>query len=193
LKSEFAFDRAIFLRSIYVKINWKKFAIGAAAGSILLAMTAIVVFSQNPPPRPDRPQGPPPGGFGHRGPGGPGGPGEFGPLAGLNLNDTQKAQVKKIHESFEQTFEGLRDQMRALHDSDTADPLSGNFDEAAFRSAAEARAKIQVEMEVQHAKMMSQVANILTTEQKAQLAERHEHMRRMGPPPPPAPPSEPLF
>ena len=175
-----------------MKLNWKKSAIGAAVGTIVLAMTAVV-FSQNPPPRPDRPQGPPPGGFGHRGPGGPGGPGEFGPLAGLNLNDTQKEQVKKIHESFEQTFTGLRDQMRALHDGDTSDPLGGNFDEAAFRSAAEARAKIQVEMEVQHAKMMSQVANILTAEQKAQLVERHEHMRRMGPPPPPAPPNQPLF
>jgi Spy/CpxP family protein refolding chaperone len=66
--------------------------------------------------------------------------------------------------------------------------LSGNFDEAAFRSAAEARAKIEVEMEVQHAKMMSQVATVLTAEQKAQLAERHEQMRLMGPPPPPPPP-----
>jgi protein CpxP len=85
--------------------------------------------------------------------------------------------------------------MRALHDNDIADPLSGNFDEAAFRSAAEARAKVQVEMEVQHAKMMSQVVSVLTAEQKTQLAERHEQMRRMGPtpPPPPPPPGEPEF
>jgi len=34
---------------------------------------------------------------------------------------------------------------------------------------------------------MSQVASILTAEQKAQLADRHEQMRRMGPPPPPPP------
>jgi protein CpxP len=176
-----------------VKLNRKKYAIGAAFGAIVLATTAIVVFSQNPPPRPDRPQGPPPGGFGHRGPGGPGGPGEFGPLAGLNLTDAQKEQIKKIHESFDESTKALRDQMRALHDNDTADPLSGNFDEAAFRSAAEARAKIQVEMEVQHAKMMSQVVSILTAEQKAQLAERHAQMRRMGPPPPPPPPDEPQF
>ena len=172
-----------------MKLNLKKSAIGAAIGAILLAMTAVVVFSQNPPPRPDGPPGPPPGGFGHRG---PGGPGEFGPLAGLNLTDAQKEQIKAIHESFDESTKALRDQMRALHDKDASDPLSGNFDEAAFRSAAEARAKIQVEMEVQQAKMMSQVANILTAEQKAQLAERHERMRRMGPPPP-APPGEPQF
>ena len=175
-----------------MKLNWKKSAIVAGIGAIILAMTAVVVFSQNPPPRPDGPPGPPPDGFRHRGPGGPGGPGDFGPLAGLNLTDAQKEQIKKIHESFDESTKALRDQMRALHENNTADPLSGNFDEAAFRSAAEARAKVQVEMEVQHAKMMSQVASILTAEQKAQLAERHEHMRRMGPPPPPPPP-EPEF
>ena len=176
-----------------MKLNWKKPAIIAGIGAIILAMTAVVVFSQNPPQRPDGPPGPPPGGFGHRGPGGPGGPGGFGPLAGLNLNDAQKVQIKKIHESFEESTKALRDQMRALHDNDTADPMSGNFDEASFRSAAEARAKIQVEMEVQHAKMMSQVVNILTPDQKSQLAERHEQMRRMGPPTPPPPPREPEF
>jgi len=170
-----------------VKLNWKKSAIVGGIGAIVLAATAVVVLPQNPPPRPDGPPGPPRGGFGHRGPGGPGGPGEFGPLAGLNLTDAQKEQVKKIHESFDESTKALREQMRALHDNDTADPLSGNFDEATFRSTAEARAKIQVEMEVQHAKMMSQVASILTAEQKAQLADRHEQMRRMGPPPPPPP------
>jgi len=175
-----------------VKISWKKPAIVAAIGTIILAMTAVVVFSQNPPPRPDGAPGPPPDGFHPRGPGGPGGPGEFRPLVGLNLTDAQKDQIKKIHESFEESSKALRDQMRTLHDNDTADPMSGNFDEAAFRSAAEARAKVQVEMEVQHAKMMSQVANVLTAEQKAQLAERHEQMRRMGPPKPPPPP-EPEF
>ena len=172
-----------------MKLNWKKSAVGAAIGAILLAMTAVVVFSQNSPPRSDGPQGPPPGGFGHRG---PGGPGAFGPLAGLNLTDAQKEQIKSIHESFDESTKALRDQMRALHDQDTSDPLSGNFDEAAFRSAAEARARVQVEMEVQQAKMMSQIANILTAEQKAQLAERRAQMRRMGPPPPP-PPGEPEF
>ena len=175
-----------------MKLDWKKSAVVAAISAIILAMTALVVFSQNPPPRPDGPPGPPWGGIGHRGPGGPGGPGEFGLLAGLNLTDAQKEQIKGIHESFDESTKALRDQMRALHDKDASDPLTGNFDEAAFRTAAEARAKIQVEMEVQHAKMMSQVVNILTAEQKAQLAERHEQMRRMGPPPPP-PPQEPQF
>ena len=175
-----------------MKLDWKKFSVVAGIGAMLLLTTAVVVFSQNPRPRPDGPPMGPRGGFGH-GPRGFGGPGEFGPLAGLNLTDAQKDQIKKIHESFAEGTKALHEQMRALHDNETADPMSGTFDEAAFRSAAEARAKIQIELEVQHAKMMSQVANVLTAEQKAQLAERREQMKRMGPPKPPPPPGEPEF
>jgi protein CpxP len=172
-----------------VKLNWKKFSVAAAIAGALLLMTAAVVFSQNPPQRPDGPPGPPRGPFGH-GPHGPRGAGGFGPLAGLNLTDAQKEQIKQIHEGFAEQTKALRDQMRTLHESQR-DPLS-NFDEAAVRAAAEARAKVQVEMEVAHAKMMSQVVNVLTAEQRAQMAERPKH-RRKGPPQPPAPPNEPEF
>lgn len=171
-----------------MKLNWKKFSVAAVASALLLT-TAAVVFSQNPPQRPDGPPGPPRGPFGH-GPHGPQGPGGFGPLAGLNLTDAQKEQIKQIHEGFAEQTEALRDQMRTLHESQR-DPMT-NFDEAAVRSAAEARAKVQVEMEVAHAKMMSQVSNVLTAEQRAQMAERQKH-RRKGPPRPPAPPDGPEF
>jgi Spy/CpxP family protein refolding chaperone len=168
-----------------VKTNWRKFSVIAAAATFLLTAT-VVVFSQRPE---GPPQGPPPGGpmgpgFGFRGPGpgGPGGPRDgLGPLADLNLTDAQKDQIKKIHESFGETAKQFHEQMRALNENRT-DPMAGNFDEAAFRAAAEARARIQIELEVLHAKMMSQVASVLTAEQKAQLAERHSQMRRMGPP-----------
>lgn len=172
-----------------MKLNWKTFSVAAAFAGALLLTTGAVVFSQNPPPRPDGPPGPPRGPFGH-GPHGPGAPGGFGPLAGLNLTDAQKEQLKQIHEAFAEQTKALRDQMRTLHETQR-DPLS-NFDEAAIRSAAEARAKIQVEMEVAHAKMMAQMVNVLTAEQRAQMAERHKH-RGMGPPRPPAPPGEPEF
>ena len=172
-----------------MKPNWKKFSVAAAIASTLLLTTTAVVFSQNPPQRPDGPPGPPRAPFGH-GPHGPGGPGGFGPMAGLNLTDAQKEQIRQIHESFAEQTKALRDQMRTLHEGQ-GDPMT-NFNEAAVRSAAEARAKIQVELEVAHAKMMSQVANVLTAEQRAQMAERHKHQRK-GPPQPPAPPREPEF
>jgi Spy/CpxP family protein refolding chaperone len=176
-----------------VKTNWKKFSLGGALAGLMLMATAAVVFSQRPQ---GPPPGPPPGGGFRGGPGGPGGPrdgfGPFGPFGQeLNLTEDQKAQIKKINDSFRESDKTLFDQMRALHESQP-DPMSGAFDEAAVRAAAEARAKIQVELEVSHAKMMSQIAGVLTAEQKAQLAARHEQMKRMGPPPPPAgPPPQP--
>ncbi len=144
-----------------MKLNWKKFGV-TAAGATLLLTAAVVVFSQGP-------QGPPPGGPGFHGPG---------------LTEDQKAQIKAIMETFEAGTKALHDQLRALHESEP-DPISGTFDEAAVRAAAEARAKIQVELEVAHAKIMSQIAGVLTAEQKAQLAAKHEQMRRLGPPPSP--------
>src|SRR5207302_10843097 len=105
-------------------------------------------------------------------------------LRDLNHADDQKAEIKKVKESFEESNKALFDQMRDLHGSE-ADPMSGTFDEADVRTAAEARAKIQVELEVSHAKMMSQIAAVLTAEQKAQLAARRQQFEQLGPPPPP--------
>ena len=174
-----------------MKINWKKISISIVAGAVLLVAAAVVSSQQ---PQGPRPGPPPPGPMGpgfRGGPGGPGGPregfGPFGPFGReLNLTDDQKAQIKKIQDSFHEADKALFDQMRTLHESQP-DPMSAEFNEAAVRSAAEARAKIQVELEVSHAKMMSQVASVLTAEQKAQLAAKHEEMKRMGPPPPPQP------
>ncbi len=169
-----------------MKLNWKKISVSIVAAVVLFA-TAAVVFSQRPQ---GPPPGPPPGNGFH---GGPGGPRDgFGPFGReLNLTEDQKAQIKKINDSFRESDKALMDQMRTLHQNEP-DPMSGTFDEAAVRAAAEARAKIQVELEVSHAKMMSQIASVLTAEQKAQLQAHHDQMKRMGPPPPPAgPPPEP--
>lgn len=171
-----------------MKLSWKKLSL-MATGVVILLTTALVVFSQQPPRPPRGPMAP----GSHGGPGGPGGPREFG-LFGpfgreLNLTDDQKTQIKNIEDSFRDNNKALFDQMRALHEQQ-GDPTNGAFDEAAVRAAAEARAKVQVELEVSHAKMMSQIFNLLTAEQKAQLAAHHDQMKRMAPPPPP-PPREP--
>ncbi|PYS57798.1 MAG: hypothetical protein DMF76_21230 [Acidobacteria bacterium] len=157
-----------------MKPNWKKFSLTIVAGALFLAGGAMA-FSQDP-------QGPPRGGgFG----GGPGPRDGLGPLGrDLNLTDDQKAQIQKITDSFRESDKALHDQLRTLHENE-ADPLSGAFNEANVRSAAEARAKIQVELEVSHAKMLSQIAGVLTTEQKAQLAAKRQQFERQGPPPPP--------
>src|SRR3982751_5240699 len=152
----------------------KKSGIIAIAGALLLAMV-VVAFSQE-----GRPPGPPPGG-GFRG--GPGGPRDgLGPLArDLNLTDDQKAQIKQITAGFEESTKALRDQLKTLHKSEP-DPLSGGaFDEAAVRAAAQTRAGVQIELEVAHAKMMSQIFAVLTTEQKAQLAAKRKQFEQRRP------------
>jgi len=199
-----------------VKLQLKKISVGVVGAAVLLA-AAAVVFSQQPqgpPPGPPPggfrlgpggPGGPPPDGFGFRGPGspregfGPGGPGRpggpppqgfgpFGPLGrDLNLTDDQRSAIQKIGESFQESNRALLEQMRTLHESQR-ELMAGEFNEAAVRAAAEARAKVQVELEISHARMMSQMVGVLTTEQKAQLAARRPEMQPMGPPMPPQPP-----
>lgn len=201
-----------------MKLHLKKISLGAVGAGILLTVAAVVFSQQpqGPPPGPPPggfrlgpggPGGPPPDGFGFRGPGGPGaregfgpgGPGRpggppregfgpFGPFGrDLNLTDDQRTAMKTIGESFRETDRALLEQMRTLRESQR-DLINGEFNEAAVRAAAEARAKIQVELEISHAKMMSQMVGVLTAEQKAQLAARRQEMEQLGPPRPPQPP-----
>lgn len=143
---------------------------------VLVLTAAIIAAGQDP-----RVGGRPPGGGGGF-PGGPG-PDGFGFLArDLNLSEDQKAQIKKIADSFHESTKALREQMRALHESEP-DPFS-SFDETTVRTTAEARAKIEVELSVAQAKMMSQIGAVLTTDQKAQLAAKRAQFERRPPPPP---------
>lgn len=165
-----------------MKLNLKKTGVSIAISAALLLAVAFVAFSQ----RPAGSEGPRGGGEfrggGDRGGRGPGGDG-LGRLGrDLNLTDEQKAQIKTIRESFEAGTKELHEQMRALHEKE-GDPFSGTFNEAEVRAAAEARARIDVELAVAHAKMMSQIGGVLTAEQKTQLASRR-HERRPPPPPP---------
>jgi Spy/CpxP family protein refolding chaperone len=137
-------------------------------------MAALAAFSQG--------QDGPRRGF----PGGPGGARRDGVgllPRDLNLTDDQKAQIKKITDSFEESTKSLRDQLKTLHESEP-DPFSGTFDEAAVRAAAEARAQVDIELSVARAKLMSQIAAVLTTEQKAQLAAKRAEFAQRPPEPP---------
>ena len=151
-----------------MKLSWKTLGLAAISVLALIVMTAAVVVSQGQ------------GDF-RRGPRGEGLP--F--LRNLNLTDAQKAEIKKIMDSEAASTKDLHDQLRTLHESEPA-PFSTTFDEASVRAAAEARAKIEIELQVSHARTMSQIANVLTAEQRAQLEARKPQFRE-GPPPPPEP------
>ena len=99
-----------------------------------------------------------------------GGFGPFGRFAeNLNLTDAQLEQMRQIEERYRANFQAQREnrgQERAGFD-----PLAGGtFDESAVRAAAQARANAQVEREVAQARMMHEMYNVLTSEQRAQLA-----------------------
>ena len=160
-----------------MKLNLKTLTLAIASVAALVIMTAAVVVSQGP----QGSQGEPPGPGFRRGPG----PrdGVLPMLRDLNLTEDQKAQIKKIMESEMGTTKELHDSLRSLHESEP-EPFSTNFDEAAVRVAAEARAKIDVELQVAHARTMSQVAAVLTAEQRQQLSARKPQFREEPPRPP---------
>ena len=161
----------------------RKRIIGGAVAFAAAFLMSVAAFAQGGPGD-------------HHGPHGPGGPG-FGPggsiidhlSQALSLTDAQKTQIKQLEDSFRESTKSLHEQLRNAGPGDPfAAVASGTFDEAAVRAAAQARANIQVELEVAHAKFFSQVYAVLTAEQKAKLAELHKQMQehhRQGPPPPP--------
>ena len=129
----------------------------------------------------------------HGGPGGHrGGPGRHGDMLGhftreLNLTDAQQAQVKQLADAFHESNKALHEQLMKGGPGGHFEGLKdGAFDEAAVRAAAQARANLHVEMEVAHARLMSQIYALLTPEQKAKVAElRQRHEQRRGQKPAP--------
>lgn len=153
----------------------KRIVGGATALFAALFMTAAAFAQHGGMP------GGGPGGHHRGGPGGPGGHG--GPLGHLarelNLSDAQKAQVKQLADSFHENASALHEQVGRPGGGHFDGLKDGAFDEAAVRAAAQARAAAHVEMEVAHARLMSQVYALLTAEQKAKLAElRQQHEQR---------------
>ena len=89
----------------------------------------------------------------------------------LNLTDAQKAQMQQIAARYHESFKAQRQQGGERRGGGGFDALNGGtFNEAAVRAAAQARANAHVEMEVARARIMSEMYNVLTAEQKAQLA-----------------------
>jgi protein CpxP len=165
----------------------KKFTGGLAlAGAI--ALTGVVSFAQTGQGQNEKPRGE--RGWGREGRGGheggeDRGMGREGGMFGgrfaekLNLTDAQKAQMQQIAERFRQNTQALREQGRGERNGEGFDAFKGGtFNESAVRAAAQARANRQVEMEVARARMMYEMYNILTPEQKAQLEADRQQRRQ---------------
>ncbi len=128
---------------------------------------------------------------GRHGFGGPGG--DFHHmLRQLDLTADQHSQVKAIFEKEKPALQPLMQQMRQNHQAMKALESSGPFDEAKTRALATQNAQVMIELEVAHARMKSEIMQILTPDQKAKLAQieankearMQEHMKNhMSPPP----------
>jgi protein CpxP len=160
----------------------RKKIIGGALAFAAAFLMSVAAFAQHGP-------GGPGGRRGHHGRGGPGGSllGHFSQV--LNLTDAQKAQIKQLEDGFRESTKDLHEQLaKAGPGGGPFEALGGGaFDEAAVRTAAQARANLHVELEVAHAKFFSQVYAVLTAEQKAKLAELHQQRQerhKQGPAPP---------
>jgi protein CpxP len=168
-----------------MKLNLAKRFVGGLTLAGAFALTGVVGLAQTGQTQDERPRGERGEGHGRKGDfgrrGGFDGGGVFGGRMGerLNLSDAQREQMSQIAERFRQSTQALRGQSRGER-GDGFDALrGGTFNESAVRAAAQARANRQVELEVARARMMFEMYNVLTPEQKAQLeADRRQREQR---------------
>jgi protein CpxP len=126
---------------------------------------------------------------GRHGYGGPGG-GFHHMLKQLDLTADQHTQVKAIFEKEKPTLQPLMQQMRQNHTAMSALEASGTFDEAKTRALATQSSQTMVELQVEHARIKSEIMQILTPDQKAKLAQiEANHAARMSQQAP-APPAD---
>ncbi len=125
-----------------------------------------------------------------------GGRGGFGHMLGfysdyLDLTSAQQDQVKAIWAKEKPTLQPLMEQMHQFHTQMNQLAESANFDEAKARTLATQQSQTMAELAVQHARIKSEMIQVLTPDQKAKLAKfeaRHaaRMQQHMGPPAPPS-------
>ena len=112
-------------------------------------------------------------------------------LKQLDLTADQHSQVKAIFEKEKPNLQPLMQQMHQNHQAMKTLEASGPFDEAKTRALATQNAQTMIEMQVAHARIKSEIMQILTADQKAKLAQLEAnhgahmgHMKdQMAPPP----------
>ena len=110
------------------------------------------------------------------------------PLHQLNLTDDQKTQIHQIMKSEHANMKPLMQQEFQSHQQMIQLVTSGNFDQAKAAAIATQEAQTHIQLQVEHAKIASQVYNLLSSDQKAKVADvmaKHqqrmqEHMQKNG-------------
>ena len=116
-------------------------------------------------------------GSGERGPGGRGSTFGLGHFAReINLTDAQRAQIATIYTTYLTSTAALRTQLQTLRDANPLNQVPTSFNETQITQAAQARAAVQVQLDVAAARAQVQVYNVLTADQRtllAQLIQQH--------------------
>ena len=108
-----------------------------------------------------------------------------GPMLGyyvhkLDLTDAQQAQVKAIVAKEKPAIQPLMLQMAQGHAQLRDLVINGAFDEAKVRELASQQSQTMTELTVQHARIASELVQVLTPEQKTKLATLiTQHQQRM--------------
>lgn len=110
---------------------------------------------------------------GHRG--GPHGELLLKGLKGLDLTDSQRAQIKTLMEKARAT-QPSRESMQATHQAMQALIKAPQFDAVAARQLLEAQQDKQLETQLARLKLQHDIRAVLTDEQKAKLDERQAKM-----------------
>lgn len=95
----------------------------------------------------------------------------------LSLSTDQQAQIKQIMEKEKPAMQPLFSQMEQGHQAMRQLIESGNFDEGKAREIASQQSQNHIEMEVQKARMFSEIYQVLTPEQRGKaddFLDRHE-------------------
>lgn len=99
----------------------------------------------------------------------------------LDLTSAQQDQAKAIWEKEKPTLEPLMKQMHQNHADMRALEEAGPFDEAKTRALATQHSQTMIDLEVEHARIKSEMMQILTADQKTKLAAfEAKHAARMA-------------
>jgi periplasmic protein CpxP/Spy len=97
-----------------------------------------------------------------------------------DLTDAQRTQIKQIFQSSRTATKPLMLQEHQSHQAMMQLITGGSFEEAKAQAIASQEAQTHVQLEVEHAKVVSQAYQVLTAEQKTELNEiMAKHEQRM--------------
>ena len=102
------------------------------------------------------------------------------PLRQLNLTDDQKAQIKQIFQAERPSMKPLMQQQHAAHMQMIQLITSGTFEQTKVAAIAAQESQTHMQLEIAHAKMASQIYQLLSSDQKAKVADIiSQHQQRM--------------